>query len=88
MSIGAVLLYFLMPAIVIISGIFFYRRYKETKEWKSRNKEKAVKNLKSDIKNSEEEKEKLLTDIELEPEDKGRFSSLALNFDETGRVKN
>lgn len=81
MGLAGVLLYFLLPTIFILLCVYGYTQHKR-KQKLAKEKEGNEKKGKSG-----EINESAVNDIPDEPEDFTKYSSLVLEFDEKGRVK-
>jgi len=81
-GITAIFFYFLSPTIVVLLTFYIYRRHKLRKELRNKEKEQGKKEVKSG-----EINEDALKNIPDEPEDFTKYSSLALEFGEDGKVK-
>jgi len=81
MGLAGVLLYFLSPTIFILLCVYGYKQHKR--------KKKLDKEQSSNTKESKsgEINDNAVNNIPDEPEDFTKFSSLSLEFDEKGRVK-
>lgn len=80
-GLAGVLLYFLSPTIFILLCVYGYKQHKR-KQKLTKEKEDNEKKSKSG-----EINEDAISNIPDEPEDFTKFSSLSLEFDEKGRVK-
>lgn len=91
-GLAGIFVYFMVPSVIIVLSIYGIHRHRKNAKLRKKMQQEHLENLKKMKVETEkqfksQQASTVLNDIEAEPNDKTKFSSLTLEFDETGRVK-